>query len=99
MSGDKDFYQLGRNNVHFINYKTKKPVLFTKEEAQYELHKKILLGDKSDCISSIFPNRFSSKIKKELLSSIEIFNEFIKNPDNKEILCPKILDIINYITD
>lgn len=83
MSGDKDFYQLGRNNVQFINYKTKKPLIFTKEQAQYELHKKILLGDKSDCISGIFPSRFSSKIKKELLESIDTFNKFIK--ENKEI--------------
>jgi 5'-3' exonuclease len=83
MSGDKDFYQLGRDNVQFINYKTKKPLIFTKEQAQYELHKKILLGDKSDCISGIFPSRFSSKIKKELLGSIDKFNEFIK--ENKEI--------------
>lgn len=83
MSGDKDFYQLGRNNVQFINYKTKKPLVFTKEQACYELHKKILLGDKSDCITGIFPPRFSSKIKKELLSSIDKFNEFID--ENKEI--------------
>lgn len=85
ISGDKDFYQLGRDNVQFINYKTKKPLIFNKEEAIYELHKKILLGDKSDCITGIFPSRFSLKIKKELLSSINLFNEFIKEPINKEI--------------
>jgi 5'-3' exonuclease len=83
MSGDRDFYQLGRENVCFINYKNKKPIIFNKEQAQTELHKKILLGDKSDCITSIFPNKFSIKLKKELILSIDKFNEFIK--ENKLI--------------
>jgi 5'-3' exonuclease len=83
MSGDQDFYQLGRENVSFINYKTKKPIIFNKEEAKLELHKKILLGDKSDCIPSIFPSKFPIKLKKELVESIETFNNFIK--ENKEI--------------
>ena len=40
ISGDQDFYQLGRDNVKFINYKTKKPLVFTKDQAKLELHKK-----------------------------------------------------------
>ncbi len=84
MSGDQDFYQLGRDNVSFINYKTKKPLVFTKEQASHELHKKILLGDKSDCITSIFPNKFPNKIKKELINSIDSFNIFIKQNKNIE---------------
>jgi 5'-3' exonuclease len=83
MSGDQDFYQLGRDNVHFINYKTKKPLVFSKDRARLELHKKILIGDKSDCIPSIFPNKFSNKIKKDLIESIEKFNEYLK--ENKHI--------------
>lgn len=83
MSGDQDFYQLGRDNVSFINYKSKKAVIFSKEESKLELHKKILLGDKSDCISSIFPPKFPAKTKKELVESISKFNEFIK--ENKDI--------------
>jgi hypothetical protein len=47
------------------------------------LHKKILLGDKSDCIKSIFRPKFSTKIKAILVESIDVFNEFIKK--NKEI--------------
>jgi len=47
------------------------------------LHKKILLGDKSDCIKSIFPPKFSTKIKATLVESTDVFNEFIK--ENKEI--------------
>jgi 5'-3' exonuclease len=83
MSGDQDFYQLGRENVSFINYKTKKPIIFNKDEAKLELHKKILLGDKSDCIPSIFPSKFPVKLKKDLVESIETFNNFIK--ENKDI--------------
>jgi 5'-3' exonuclease len=83
MSGDQDFYQLGRDNVHFINYKSKKPLNFSKEQAKLELHKKILIGDKSDCIPGIFPTKFPIKIRKNLLESIENFEDYIK--DNKEI--------------
>ena len=84
LSGDQDFYQLGRPNVDFINYKTKKPLNFDEEQARMELHKKLLLGDKSDCIPSIFPNKFPSKIKKDLVESIEKFNEYIEKEEDIE---------------
>ena len=83
ISGDEDFKQLGRSNLYFINFKTKKPLELTIEEAKISLHKKILLGDKSDCIKSIFPPKFSTKTKKLILDSFEEFNNFIKK--NKEI--------------
>jgi 5'-3' exonuclease len=83
VSGDEDFKQLGRPNLYFINFKTKKPLEISLEEAQISLHKKILLGDKSDCIKSIFPPKFSTKTKKLIVGSIPEFNKFIKT--NKEI--------------
>jgi len=83
VSGDEDFKQLGRPNLFFINFKTKKPLELTIDEAHYALHKKILLGDKSDCIKSIFPPKFPTKIKKLVLESIDEFKKFIKT--NKEI--------------
>lgn len=83
ISGDEDFKQLGRNNIYFINFKTKKPLELTVSEAEIALHKKILLGDKSDSIKSIFPPKFSIKTKKLILESFEEFNNFIKT--NKEI--------------
>lgn len=83
ISGDQDFLQLGKENLFFLNYKNKKKISLTEKQAQYELHKKLLLGDKSDCITSIFPPRFKLKIKKQLLDSIDEFLEYIKN--NKEI--------------
>jgi len=83
VSGDEDFLQLGRKNLFFINFKTKKPNELTIEEAKLALHKKLLLGDKSDCIKSIFPKKFPVKTKKSLVESIDQFNEFIKT--NKEV--------------
>jgi len=82
ISGDKDFLQLGRSNLYFINFTTKKLMELNQEEAKLLLHKKLLLGDKSDCIKSIFPPRFPSKIKKSLVESIDNFNDFIKNNDD-----------------
>lgn len=83
ISGDEDFKQLGRPNLYFINFKTKKPLELTIDDAKITLHKKILLGDKSDCIKSIFPPKFSTKTKKLIVESIEEFQKFIKT--NKEI--------------
>jgi 5'-3' exonuclease len=83
ISGDEDFKQLGRHNVFFINFKTKNLLELDKHEALMLLHRKILLGDKADCIKSIFPLKFSTKIKKSILESIDEFNNFIKK--NKEI--------------
>ena len=84
ISGDEDFKQLGRPYLYFLNFKTKKPLELTIEDAKISLHKKILLGDKSDCIKSIFPPRFPTKTKKLIVESIEEFNNFIKI--NKELL-------------
>lgn len=85
ISADKDFLQLGRKNVIFYNYKLKKPLELSEEEALLELNKKILLGDKSDGIKSIFPKGFKTKIKNELLLNLNKLNEFLdKNEDIKE---------------
>jgi 5'-3' exonuclease len=83
VSGDEDFKQLGRPNLYFINFKTKKPLELSIDDAKILLHKKILLGDKSDCIKSIFPLKFPTKIKKIIVESVDEFSEFIKK--NKEI--------------
>ena len=83
VSGDEDFLQLGRPNVTFINYKIKKPFTLTEEEAALALHNKIILGDVSDCIPSIFPKGKRIK-KKEIMSSNEKLQEYINsNPDVK----------------
>jgi 5'-3' exonuclease len=84
ISADKDFLQLGRENIIFYNYKLKKPLILTEEEALLELNKKILLGDKSDGISGIFPKGFKTKLKNELLLNNNNLIEFLeKNNDIK----------------
>uniref|UniRef100_A0A6C0H9T5 5'-3' exonuclease domain-containing protein n=1 Tax=viral metagenome TaxID=1070528 RepID=A0A6C0H9T5_9ZZZZ len=73
LSADKDFYQLGSINVFFIDFKTKVFKNLTEEEAKHELNKKIIYGDKSDCIPSIVTN----KSKKKLLNE-EYLSNFLK---------------------
>lgn len=84
VSGDEDFLQLGRENVTFINYKKKKPFILTEDEAKEALNNKILLGDVSDCIPSIFPKGARIK-KKEIIESNDKLIEYLdKNPKAKE---------------
>jgi len=96
VSGDEDFLQLGRPNLFFINFKNKKYKEISLNEAQLALHKKILLGDKSDCIKTIFPPKFSSKIKKSLVESIDAFNIFIKTNKEIEIKYNENTKLINF---
>jgi len=88
ISGDKDFLQLGRDNLIFINYKQKKPFTLTKEEAKEQLKLKILNGDCSDNILTIFPKDrklLSLKKRKELIEDEEKLKEYLEeNPEINE---------------
>lgn len=88
VSGDQDFLQLGREHLYFVNYKTKKPILLTPDEAKDLLKEKILNGDCSDNIPSIFPKDrklMPLKLKKELLSDNDKLIEYLnENPDIKK---------------
>ena len=80
ISGDKDFHQLGNKKITFLNFKNE--ITLTKEQAKESLKNKILLGDASDCIPSIFPKGFK---KKKILESEEKLNEFLdSNIDAKK---------------
>ena len=96
VSADEDFLQLSRPNLYFVNFKNKKPILYNTEEGKMFLHKKILLGDKSDCIKTIFPKKFPSKIKKSLVESIDTFNEFLKTNKDIEIRYNENNQLINF---
>lgn len=74
VSGDKDFHQLGNEKITFLNFKDR--VVLTEEEAKESLKNKILLGDKSDCLPSIFPKGFK---KKKILESEEKLNDFLES--------------------
>jgi 5'-3' exonuclease len=81
ISGDNDFLQLGRKTVNFINYKKKEIINITEDMAKLALVEKIVLGDMSDCIPSIFKAR--SRInKKELIESKEKLIEYLKSNED-----------------
>ena len=84
VSGDTDFLQLGRENVKFINYKTKKYQEINEEEALKILNDKIILGDKSDNILSIFPvnkKELSASKRKDLLNDKKLLDKYLsENP-------------------
>jgi 5'-3' exonuclease len=104
VSGDADFLQLGCDKIKFVNYKHKKPFSLTECEAIVALKTKLIMGDKSDGINSIFPK--GSRVKKqELIDSEELLQAYLdKNPGAKtqyEFNC-KMIDFKNipkkYIT-
>lgn len=88
VSGDQDFLQLGRENLHFIDYKKKTFLTLTKEEAKEKLKDKILNGDCSDNICSIFPKDkkiLSLKDRKEIISDNTKLNKYLEEyPDIKK---------------
>lgn len=97
VSGDGDFLQLGRDNLTFINYKIKKPMVLNKDQAKEALKEKIIMGDASDCIPGIFQK--GKKInKKEIIQSDEKLQEYLSaNPNAKTQyeLNKKIIDFTN----
>ena len=78
LSGDNDFLQLGREKLYFIKFKTK-PKEINIDEAKKALLEKIVKGDKSDGIESIFPKKtITTKKIDELLESENQFNEYLE---------------------
>ena len=98
VSGDEDFLQLGDDNVYFAQYKKKKVFQLTKEEAANALVKKIVNGDCSDNIPSIFKGK-RIKNKKKMLEDTDLLMEYLEENENikkKFLLNQKIIDF-NYI--
>jgi 5'-3' exonuclease len=97
ISGDDDFLQLGRENVLFLNYKNKKSIILTEDEAKIALKKKIILGDKSDGIAGIYEKGFKVK-KKDLLNDeiLELYLDNNANAKKKYEFNKKMIDF-NYI--
>ena len=98
VSGDEDFLQLGNDDVYFAQYRKKKVFQLSKEEAALSLVKKIIEGDCSDNISSIFKGK-RVKNKKDLINDPSILQEYLdQNVDIKKkfIENQKLIDF-NYI--
>ena len=66
VSGDNDFLQLGFDRLYFADYKKKECFQLNKIEAKLALEQKIINGDCSDNIPSIFPKeeKISNKLRK-----------------------------------
>lgn len=92
VSGDEDFLQLGRNNLIFINYRKKKQFTLSLDEAYNALQHKIINGDKSDCIPSIFPKgkRINKKelieSNEKLISYLELNNDIKKQYEKNKLM-------------
>ena len=94
VSGDEDFLQLGNDNVFFAQYKKKKVFQLSREEAKLALVKKIIDGDCSDNIPSIFKGK-RVKNKKELITEPNKLQEYLDENDEikaKFIANRKIID-------
>ena len=98
VSGDDDFTQLGRKNVSILNFRKKKLIKFTEEETSEKLRLKIIMGDKSDNIPSIFPKsrkEVNLKTRKAVKESKEEMDKFLEeNPEieKKYKLNEKLID-------
>lgn len=98
VSGDDDFTQLGRENVSILNFRKKKLIKFTDGECEDKLRLKIIVGDKSDNIPSIFPKsrkEVNLKTRKMVKESKEFMEKFFEeNPEieKKYKLNEKLID-------
>lgn len=80
ISGDNDFLQLGYDKLYFADYKRKDIFQLTREEAKLKLKEKIIGGDCSDNIPSIFTKAPTSNKMKKLIRSDK--NELMKYLNN-----------------
>ena len=79
VSGDNDFLQLGFDKLYFADYKKKEVFQLTKEEAKTALDLKLINGDCSDNIPSIFPKeiKLGNKIKKMIREDKMDLNKYL----------------------
>ena len=82
VSGDNDFLQLGYNNLYFADYKKKELFQLSKEEAKEALRQKIINGDCSDNIPSIFKDKISNKRRKLIKEDKNELNEYLTENKN-----------------
>ena len=78
ISGDNDFLQLGHDELYIADYKKDNLIHLTKEEAREALRQKIVSGDCSDNIPSIFINqKINNKIKKLVKENKQEMKNFL----------------------
>lgn len=79
LSGDNDFLQLGYDKLYIVDYKKKEHICITPAEAKEHLRIKIVSGDCSDNIPSIFPAKLNNKIKKAVREDENVMKQFLKD--------------------
>ena len=78
ISGDNDFLQLGHDKLYIADYKKDNLIHLTKEEAREALRQKIVSGDCSDNIPSIFiDQKINNKTKKIVRENKEEMKKFL----------------------
>jgi 5'-3' exonuclease len=78
VSGDNDFLQLGHDKLYIADYKKDYMIHLTKEEAREALRQKIVNGDSSDNIPSIFKDqKINNKIKKMVKEDKKEMKKFL----------------------
>lgn len=83
VSGDNDFLQLGYKSLYIADYKKDNLIHLSKEEAREALRQKIVSGDCSDNIPSIFiDQKINNKIKKLVKENKEEMKKFLA--ENKQ---------------
>lgn len=89
VTNDTDLKQLGDENIYFINLDDKKFIYVNKNDAEEILIKKILYGDKSDNIKSIFKPgyKINNNIirKKDLMDNNILYHYLQQNNDANEL--------------
>jgi 5'-3' exonuclease len=79
ISGDNDFLQLGHDKLYIADYKKDYLIHLTKEEAREALRQKIVSGDCSDNIPSIFKDqKINNKTKKLVKEDKKEMKTFLK---------------------
>jgi 5'-3' exonuclease len=98
VSGDNDFLQLGFDKLYFADYKKNNIFQLSKEQAKNELLLKIINGDCSDNIPSIFPKdeKLSIKEKKEIRKNKDKLREYLNNNEKANTQYIKNKKLINF---
>ena len=97
ISGDNDFLQLGHDKLYIADYKKDNLIHLTKEEAREALRQKIVSGDCSDNIPSIFiDQKINNKTKKLVKENKEEMKKFLAENEKANIQYKKNKTMISF---
>ena len=98
VSGDNDFLQLGYDNLYIADYKKDYLIHLSKEEARESLRQKIVSGDCSDNIPSIFPKdeKINNKVKKLVKENKEEMKKYLSENEKAYLLYKQNKKMISF---